>query len=255
MELSDYLTVIVPLNSMEQEVYRDIIVSCGLNEPVVVDTGKHISKLGNEYFMNLESVAKEVAATVGNKKSIIIGHNHSNIAFCYPDVSLVTFDSHNDSLPFDSWEFGDGYFLNKRQKDTYILGCNVKSNLPRVKNYPPRKVDRILEVALPKNIFLSLDIDVFNLSVTKAHGYTGVHHSIMQDVARAFGHEFHLSFQKVLDLSLGIVEGMVESRNVVGINIAQYSPRLEGEPYPTADILKQYLGIVIDQVNNQKTYF
>lgn len=232
MELSDYITVTVPFNDVEEKVYRDILVSCGLNEPFVVDTNQP----------DLKTIAKQVAGIIGNRKSVIIGHNHSNIAFCYPKETLITFDSHNDSFALmDEYEFHCGYFLHLRENDTYILGCGVKSNDLSIKNFSPRKVDKILDVNLPKNIFLSLDIDAFNLSVTDSHNYTDTHRNSIESTARAFGREFHLSFQKVLDLSLGLTEG----RNLVGINIAEYDPKIEGEPYYTAELLKTYLGIVL----------
>lgn len=235
MELSDYVTVSVPYNETEEKVYREIIVSCRLNEPAVFYVNNH---------SDLKTIAKQVASTVVNRKSVIIGHNHSNIAFCYPKDTLITFDSHNDSFYLmDDYEFNGACFLNTREKDTYILGCGIRSDRSNIRNFPPRKVDSILDANLPRNIFLSLDIDAFNLSVTDAHNYTSTHKSPIENMARSLGREFHLSFQKVLDLSLCLTK----DRNLVGINIAEYAPEREGKPYHTAELLKTYLGIVLSQ--------
>jgi len=242
MELSDFISVIIPLNEIEIDVYCDIITSSGLNKPVIIDVNPHCIEDNKGYHLEKESLAMEVAKVAGAGKSVIIGRNHSNIAFCYNNNALITFDAHNDSYPNDDRAFGGGYFLHKRKGDTHILGCKIKSDLPQIKTYPPKKIHNILEQSLPENIFLSLEVDVFNLSVTRAHNYS--HKGWGEDIARLFGYESHLSFQEVLELSKALVKG----KGVAGINIAGYNPALEEPPYKTAELLKEYLVSVLNEM-------
>ncbi len=244
MTLNDFIPVIVPLNRRENDVYQDIALSAGLSNPIIVDVDKHLLKEGEYYYLDKEPLAREVAEAVGKRKSVIIGRKHFNIAFCYPEETLITFDAHNDSMPHGARSFDDGYFLSKRKGKTYILGCRIKSYSNEVINYWPKKINQILEEKLPRNIFLSLEIDVFNSNVTRAHNYA--HDSWLDNAGRFFGLENHLCFERVLDLSKELVKG----KNVLGINLSGYNPWLEKPPYPTSGLLKQYLSSVLSDIKS-----
>ena len=129
------------------------------------------------------------------------------------------------------------YFLTRRKGNVYILGTRIKSNIERIKTYPPRKMRDVLEALeaeKPENVLLSLEIDVFKKKVTRAHHYP-----------RRFE---GISFEKAMDLS----EEMVRGRNLIDINLAGYDPRMEDKCYRTADLLKDYLSGMIPYIVNGK---
>ena len=230
MTLDDFVTVIVPHNRRQEEIYHDIVTSVGLPPPIVVGS------------TDKEDIARKVAALVGERRSVTIGRKHYICAFCYNDeeTALVTFDADTDypfygNLADSPLSFGNGTFLNERQGMTYILGSNVKSDNQRVKVYPPRKIEKVLKEDIPEQVFLSLDIDVFDKEVTEAHDRP--HYDVIKRLERALGIKTHLSFEEVLALSQQLLRG----RTLVGVNIAEYDPQLEQPPYKTAELLKRYL--------------
>ena len=241
MELSDFVTVIVPFTYSQQQldtqiaVYMDILSGVGLPKPQIVSANNK----------SQEDIACEVAEIVGEDRSVSISPKHYIAAFCYNDgeTAFVTFDSHRDYYITMHPTFGNGSFLRYRNGEIYIVGSDMEfigPNPPKqIKVYPPKKIDRVIQADIPPKIFLSLDIDVFDEEVTKAHNWP--HDGLVERFERAIGIKTHLSFEEVLTLSQQLLQG----RTLMGVNIAEYCPQLEQPPYKTAELLKQYLRAVL----------
>ncbi len=248
MELTDFIPVIVPYSPLEREVYRNILMGAGLSEPVFIDPREFVEKPSHseEEELNKLALSQRVAEVVGEQKAVIIGEEHNLIAFCYNDESttLLTFDKHDDSYVFDKRpEFGNGNFLTRREGDTHILGYKGwgKPTSKRVRAYSPRKIQEVLDADISDRIFLSLDIDVFNTSVTTAHNDPPS--ELLDPLCKLFNYEGHLSFGQVLALSKELVSG----RELVGLNIAEYRPGMEEPPYKTAEMLRDYIHAVLTE--------
>ncbi|MBN2052554.1 arginase family protein [Candidatus Woesearchaeota archaeon] len=241
MSLEELLTVIVPYSEKEKEIYARILCEIGLKEPVVVDPYQHKVMIWKKMQLNNDGIIREVAGIIGDKKSIILSGTHYPIAECYNNIQagLVTFDAHNDSYIdkdslFNSFS-GDGEFLLRRKGKTYILGTNIGTHDPlKIKVFNAKKINNIKKITLPNNIFLSLDIDVFDPSITQSHHrpHTGL-----------FKRKY-LSFEDVMRTT----QYLTKDRNVLGVNIAGYDPELEAPPYKTAELLKQYLGSILEKI-------
>jgi|GEM_PF-4344650 len=241
MGLSDFIPVIIPYLNIHKEKYQEIIASLGLTEPIIIEK----YPLKSEWRKDL---ANAVASRVGDKKSLIFGERHYLITYCYNDshTALITFDAHNDSFPLEkrllydeeiSNDISNGDFLLQRKGETHIIGTRIKSDVPRIKTYPPRKrkAYKLLKDQIPNKIFLSLEIDVFDPEITQAHYYP--HDSIIDEVAKFFGYRRFLNFEECCELSISLIR----NREVVGINIAGYAPECEGPPFKTVELIKEYL--------------
>jgi len=250
MELSDFIPVIVPYNAKEREIYTQILLDVGLKEPVVVEPFQHVIQIGEKQYFKNEEIIREVANTVGTKKSVIISGHHYPIADCYNDkqVALVTFDAHNDSYGDKDSLFnncsGNGEFILRRKGKTYIIGTGVGThNLEKIKTYPPKQKHKMMEARDADKIFLSLDIDVFDPSVTQAHHWPRT--GLIDLIAKALHIKRYMDFESVMELT----QHIIKDRKVVGVNIAGYDPEFEEPPYKTAELLKQYLSSVLKEIN------
>ena len=200
----------------------------GISDIVELKVQRDDSKLDQECKLRL---AQQVAALVHEKPSVILGQMHYLSAFCYNDekTDMVIFDSHKDS-----WgglnNFNNGSFLDWRAGKTYVIGSDFTyTENNRLKIFSPREADEILKERISDNVFLSLDIDVFNRATTWAHHWVTERGSFTS-----------LSPEKVTALSGKIFR----SRRLAGVNIAEYDPNLE-TPYRTANIITNYLKAVM----------
>jgi len=264
MKRSDFVTIINPQNSSQEEIYRDIILSVGLREPHVFyfpdilkneneeiywDQGKYRSKFSDikEFF------AKDIAASLDDRPCVILSSRHCPAAYCFNDGStaFITFDAHNDSLqsisfwdipPFHYGLFGEGDFLLKRKGETHIIGTSITSEASQIPTYKASKAHEVLGKKIPSKIFLSLDIDVFDSSVTQAHYWP--HQSWIDGLARFFHYKNHMFFEEVKDLSVKLAKG----REVKGVHVAGYEPLFDEPGLKTAEMIKSYLSSVLDEI-------
>lgn len=238
--MDDFFSVAVPLNEKEEEVYTKILKSVGL-KPFIVEASKY--NAGNRY--DKKRLAEDIAHIIGQKKSVTLGRWHSIMAFLYnnEDTSSVIFDAHCDAIQIpEAPYFNDGNFLTERKGETHIIGTSIKplGRESKIKVYPRIKMRQALNRISSENFFLSLDIDVFSRNVTNAHHYP--HNGLLERIGgKLFGYDGHLSFEEVLNLS----EELIAGKNLLGVNIAGYNPMLEDSDYRTAELLKKYLGSIL----------
>jgi len=237
----DFIPVIVPRTELERQVYSDIIISSGLGTPVVVE---HYPKYESGYTTEEKiAAARKVADTVGEKRSVTIGYPHYLMAFLYDGKDAIIFDRHNDGYnASERSDFNGGNFLLKRKGRKFILGSQgIDTSRGEIKEYSPRKARKSLrEICqmLAEEVLLSMDVDVLSGSATRAHGYGD---NIFENLMEIFGIKLHMDFEEVLSMS----EELSKTRKLIGINISQYSPMLEGPPYRTADLLRTYITSVL----------
>ncbi len=214
------LAIVIPLTEEQKIIYSSICRNLSIY-PEIIFQGTH------------EKTAKIVCEECGNNKTLIISALHSPISYVNIDKRMVVFDYHNDAATICE-EMTDGNFLRERRNMTYILGTNIKSKNNRIKTYSPRHMGEIFREDLSGEVVYSLDIDVFNQSVTNAHNYP--HDSLVERLAQKFGIEFHLNFNEVANISKALAAKSI----VADLQIAGYNPRYD-DHYKTAVLIENYV--------------
>ncbi len=173
--------------------------------------------------------AKKVGevAKSSDKKSLVIGLGHHLMAYVGDDsIDYVYFDAHSDdNINGGNNPFSCATFINHMRGRHYVAGVGegVYPNGSKARWFRHKEAEKIVEQPFRDKIFLSYDIDVFDPSVTTAHGW---------------GNSGRMLPEQVKDLSTRIVEG----RNLVGMNVASYKPHREaGENYKTVDVIVDLL--------------
>ena len=260
MELSDFLTVVVALNDKEESTYSHILQSVGLPEPEIVDR-----KLWNKpwslkvVWQQKMGLANEVKEVVGDRPAIIMSNTHYPITSCYKEVPIIILDSHCDDEENHNNQvivngnsidkFSNANFLLFREGIRYILGTKAKSKLSNIKTYRPSEVYNILDTNLPDRFLMSLEVDVFDHSVTTAYNPRYGQNSMLERIGRRLGYKGHLDEKTVLDLS----KKLVHSRELAGLHIAGYDP--DRDPgYKTAELLHRYLKGVLNEYLEHKPH-
>jgi len=213
------------------DVYRKIFKKLGITRVVEWE-------FKNKEEEDLEKLARAVGtiSNSDNKKSLIIGMDHSLTAFTGKNpesIDYIFFDAHSD----DGWKdvFSCGSFVNFMKGDCYFIGVDevrFKWKAERIDTgksilLRPRE---IAKKQFKKRIFLSLDMDVFPIDITPAN--------------RANAYQWgcgEMSPQQVKDISLNIIEG----KELIGINVAEYVPCWDHKdtekPHQTADLIVDLL--------------
>lgn len=205
------------------DIYRRIFEELGITDITEFDRYEH------EYDLKEESELIGKIANSDSKKPIIIGSSHHLTAFAIDDsVDFVYFDAHSDD--YSTEIFHCGSFINFMCGKHYCIGARDSD----FNNKDKRKVtllkfdesEKIIGQPFRERIFLSYDIDVFHCDITMAHAWGD------------FGYEGRMFPEQVKDLSTKIVEG----RDLIGINVAEYLPFYErSKDYKTAKLIVDLL--------------
>jgi arginase family enzyme len=217
MATEDWKGILVPAEDCTK-VYEEIFAKLGILDVIKVKTNKR-----------LKLIAQEVGkiANSSYKKPLIIGLNHALMAYVDKDsTDFIYFDAHSDdgSLAGENPDFGCGTFIHFMDGRHYIVGVPLHCYPERMRKkailIDRDEPQKILEQSFRDNLFLSYDIDVFHDSVTRASEWC-------DGLGRMFP-------EQVKDLSAKILQG----RNLVGINVAEYLPFYERDNnYKTADLI------------------
>ena len=200
------------------EGYRRIFQELGIDDVVEVKTdGRPV----------LEAHRVEEVTKTSSKKPLVIGLGHHLMAYVGDDsVDYVYFDAHSDDKIVNGGAtFCSGTFIVHMKGNHYVVGIGegIYPTGGRTTKLKYHEAKNILGIPLRNNIFLSYDIDVFDPSITTAHGW---------------GSGGRMFPEQVKDLSARIVEG----RELIGMNVASYEPYKEADQnYKTVDIIVDLL--------------
>lgn len=218
MAKEDWKGILVPSENCA-EIYRMIFQSLGI---------KNITEVKGSGWPQVDAKKVGEVAKLSTKKPLVIGLGHHLMAYVGDDsVDYVYFDAHSD----DNIKHGGNdpfsclTFINYMQGRHYVTGIGegVSPNGSKAKWFRHQEAETIGEVPFRDNIFLSYDVDVFDPSVTTAHGW---------------GRSGRMFPQQVKDLSDRIAVG----KKLVGMNVASYNPHTEADQnYKTVDMIVDLL--------------
>ena len=217
MAREDWKGILVPSEDCT-EVYRRIFQELGIDDVVEVKTG------GGPL---VEAQRVGEVAKSSSKKPLVIGLGHHLMAYVGDNsVDYVYFDAHSDdNINGGNNPFSCATFINHMQGRHYVSGVGegVYPKGSRARWFRHSEAEKIVEIPFRDNIFLTYDVDVFDPSVTTAHGW---------------GLCWRMFPQQVKDLSGRIIDG----RNLIGMNVASYKPYREAEQnYKTVDVIVDLL--------------
>lgn len=239
------------LGDFEMKVYADIASAVTTKEPIVVDAERFTHLKEDEV---RKSIALEVARIVGDRPALIQSRKHYMTGLCYdqPDITMVTFDAHNDSERENDfgYTYFNGSFLDFRKGRSIILGTSTDSNSTKASHYDVKRSARKAD-SITGDVYLSLDIDAYRTDVTRAYKVDNIL-TLRDGIKRIFGLSSNFTEKDVLDMSRSIAR----NANVVGLDISEYVPEMEIPSYvetekdladlnpdalPTVRVLKDYL--------------
>lgn len=256
MALEELLPVMVryennALGDFEMRIYSDIASAVTSRKPIVVDAERFTHLKEDEV---RKAIATEVANIVGDEPALILARKHYMTGLCYDrsDVTMVTFDAHNDSERDNDYglTYFNGSFLDFRKGNSFALGTYVKTNSLKTKPVSPNKSARQAR-EITGDVYLSLDIDAYSTKVTKAFKVEN-NLTLFDALKKVVGMRTNFREEDVLDISRYIAR----NTNVVGLDISEYIPEKEIPSYvrteedlanlspdvlPTVRVLKDYL--------------
>lgn len=200
------------------EAYKRIFQELGIEDVVEVKTG-------GGPLVEAQRVGELVKLI--SKKPLVVGLGHHLMAYVGGDsVDYVYFDAHSDdNLNGENDPFNCANFINHMQGRHYVAGVGegVYPTGNKTRWFRHNESEKIAEQPFRDKIFLTYDVDVFDPSVTTAHGWG------------PYGRMFP---EQVKNLSSRIVEG----RNLVGMNVASFKPYKEAnQNYKTVDVIVDLL--------------
>lgn len=263
MALDELIPVIVQYGNnaiydFETKVYADIASAVTSRKPIVVDAERFTHLKEDEV---RKAIALEVAGIVGDRPALIQSRKHYMSGLCYdrPEVTMVTFDAHNDSERDNDYGYTyfNGSFLDFRKGRSFALGTYVKTNSSKTKPVSPGRSAR-QAMRIVGDVYLSLDVDAYSKQVTEAFKVEN-NLTLFDALKKSLGLRTNFRERDVLDISRCIAK----NANVVGLDISEYVPEMEIPPYvetekdlanldpdtlPTVRVLKDYLRNVCSEM-------